>query len=153
MAEGYGAAVDVDAVGVNAEGADYGEGLGGEGFVALDEADFVEVQAGAVGDEGNGVDGADTHLLGQAADGGVGYQVAEGAQAEFLGATGIHEHGGGRAIGGLRGVVGGEDFFLDLRLAGFPRQRGGDGTGISSSEKRQVDCAATAFWWLAKAKA
>ena len=48
MAEGDGAAVDVDALGVEVQRADDGQGLGGEGLVEFDEADVVEGEAGAV---------------------------------------------------------------------------------------------------------
>ena len=47
MAESDGAAVDVDAGGIEVERADDGQGLRGKGFVQLDEVDVVEREAGA----------------------------------------------------------------------------------------------------------
>ena len=46
MAEGDRAAVDVELLLVDAELADAGEDLGGEGLVDLDQVDLVELEAG-----------------------------------------------------------------------------------------------------------
>ena len=77
VAEGDGSAVDVEAGGVEAEDLDDGEGLGGEGFVELDEVDLVEGEAGEFEHFGDGVDGADAHLLGVAAGVGEGDEAGQ----------------------------------------------------------------------------
>ena len=46
MADGDGAAVDVDLVGVPADALVDGAGLGGEGLVGFDEVEIVDVPAG-----------------------------------------------------------------------------------------------------------
>ena len=57
---------------------------------------------------GDGSDGADAHLFGQAAGDGVGDEAGQRAKAELARASGIHEDCGGCAVGGLRGVAGGD---------------------------------------------
>ena len=128
MAERDGAAVDVDARRIEAERADDGEGLRGKGLVELDEADVVEGEAGELEGFGDGGDGTDAHLFRQAAGDGVGDEAGEGVKAEFAGAAGIHENGGGGAVGGLRGVAGGDG---SLRVEGGLElgQRFGGGVG------------------------
>ena len=94
--------------GIEIESADDGEDLRGEGFVQFDEVDVVEREAGERERFGDGGDGADAHLFRQAAGDGVGDEASEGLKAELARAGGFHEDGGGGAVGGLRGVAGGD---------------------------------------------
>ena len=195
VAEGDGASVDVNTLRVEAEFADDGESLRGKGFVEFDEADVGQGEASAAEGFGDGSDGTDAHLLGQAAGDGVGYQAAEGSKAQFMGVVGCHKNSGGCAVGDLRGVAGGDGslgveggFELgqsfergigarashpsDEELSpGAPASHPSDEelspgapvfapgtevvtfTGMSSSSKRPAACAASAFSWLAWAKA
>ena len=68
---------------------DDGEGLGGEGFVELDEVDLVEREAGEFERFGDGVDGADAHLLGVAAGVGEGDEAGQRREAEGVGAGSV----------------------------------------------------------------
>src|SRR5262249_60768485 len=63
VAEGDGAAVRVELLGVDAQFADYGEGLGGEGLVEFDDVDVLDGLAGAFQHLGDRGDGANAHDL------------------------------------------------------------------------------------------
>ncbi len=180
MAEGDGPAVDIDAGGIEMERADDGQNLRGKGLVQFDEADVVERKAGMGESFGDGGDGADAHFFRQAAGDGIGGEAREGLKAEFACVCGFHEDGRCCAVGGLRGVaggnralrvegglelgecfgggvgarafVGGEDFSWTWGFPAFaPGTEVVTGTGTSSSLKRPAACAARAFWWLARA--
>jgi hypothetical protein len=108
MAEGDGSSVDVDAVGIEAQFADDGQRLRGKGLVEFDEADVRQGETSDAENLANGGNGAHAHLLRQAAGSGVGQEAAEGVNAQFMGTGGFHQNCGSGAVGGLRGVAGGD---------------------------------------------
>ena len=78
---------------------------------------------------GDGGDGADAHLFRQTAGDGVGDEAGEGTNAELARAAGFHEDGGGGAVGGLRGVAGGDGA---LRVEGGLELGEGLGGGVGA---------------------
>ena len=63
MPDGDGTTLGVDALLVDAEGADGVEGLRGEGFVDLEDVDVGDAEAGLLEHGGDGEGGADTHQV------------------------------------------------------------------------------------------
>src|SRR5579884_1241035 len=106
MAERDSAAVDIDAVEVEAREPDHGERLDGEGFVELNDIDLVQREAGQFERLGDGVDRANAHLFGLATRGGEAHEARQRADAEGAGARLAHDHRGGGAVGSLRRIAG-----------------------------------------------
>ena len=86
VAEGDRAAVDVEALLVDAELAGAGEDLGGEGLVELDQVDLVELEAGGGERARDRLDRADPHVGGVDAGDAEGDDPGERLGAELLGA-------------------------------------------------------------------
>src|SRR5206468_12861798 len=63
VAERDGAAVDVDAVAIDAELVEHRHRLDREGFVELEEVDVLQIPAGFFGDAAHGFDGCHEHEL------------------------------------------------------------------------------------------
>src|SRR5215212_7155959 len=120
VAQGDGAAVDVDAFGVEAQRLDDGERLCGEGFVQFDDINVFELEAGDLQDLRDGVDGADAHLLGRAAGRGVGDEARQRLQVQLPRALVRHDDGRGRAVRHLRRVARRN---RTLRVEGGPQLR------------------------------
>ncbi len=96
VAEGDGAAVDVDFFLDEAEFFADGQELGGEGFVGFDEVDVVEGEAGFGQRLAGGGDGTHAHDGGVYAAGAVADDFGEGFEAEGFGFVGAHDDEGGR---------------------------------------------------------
>src|SRR6266536_5139911 len=114
MADGDGAAVDVEALVGDAEPIPAIQYLDGEGFVEFPDVDVVHLEPVLLEQLRHGEYRPDAHLVGVAAgdrDAAIG---AERIEAAALGFLGLHQHGRGGAVGELRSVAGGDEFsFLD----------------------------------------
>ena len=84
MADGDGAAIDVEFGLVEAEFFDAGEDLGAEGFVDFDAGDLAKAHAGGFEHGADGWRGADAHDLGRHADCGGGEDAGLGGEAVGL---------------------------------------------------------------------
>src|SRR4029453_16653507 len=80
VAEGDGAAVDVDLVEVEAQLAEDGQGLGGEPLVELDQVNVVQAEPGQLQHLGDGHGGADAHDVGRDPADGVAHEPAQEGQ-------------------------------------------------------------------------
>ena len=108
VADGDRAAVDIEAFQRNAQLALAVQGLRGKGLVQLPEINVLHRQSVARQQLGHGKHRANAHLIGLATG---NRQAAEGAQrreAQLGGFLGFHQHAGGRTIGQLRGIAGGD---------------------------------------------
>src|SRR5205809_904576 len=107
MAEGDGAAVDIELRLVDAELLGNGEDLAGEGLVDLDQIDVVQGEAGALQRDLRGRNRADAHDVRIAAGDAPGDDAAEGllVSGVFGGSDG--DHGG--AVDDAAGVAGGDE--------------------------------------------
>ena len=128
MAEGDGAAIDVDLGGVPAQLLADRQGLGGEGLVGLDQVEVGQLPAGLVQAAAGGGDRADAHDRRVDAGVGIGGDPRQYRQAEGLGLVGAHQQHGGGAVVEAGGVAGGDAAVLlerRLELAqGFGRGAG-----------------------------
>ncbi|MNM68215.1 hypothetical protein D3C81_797670 [compost metagenome] len=120
MADGDRPAIDVQALGRNAQGVTAIQHLAGERFVQLPQADVVHGQAMTLEQFRNRVDRADAHLVGIAAGDGHAAIDPQRFQATFLGHFRAHQHRGRRTVGQLRGVAGGDETPLVAPLTARP---------------------------------
>ena len=128
MADGDGAAVDVDAVEGEAEFFGDAEGLDAEGFVEFEEVDVVDGPAGAGEDFLNAGDGSEHDPAGSDAAGGLRADGGERREVEFAGAFGGHEDDGGGCVVDAGRVAGGDGaIFLEGGLEGGERFERGVG--------------------------
>ena len=108
VADGDGAAVDVELVPRDAEVLGRRDDLGGERLVDLDEVDVVDGHAGAGEGLAAGLDRAEAHDLGVQAGDARGDDPGERREAELGGLGVAHDHHRGGAVVQRAGVAGGD---------------------------------------------
>ncbi len=170
VADGDGAAAGVDDVGVGEAagepGVDADEGLDGEGFVELDDADVGPGDAGAVEGLLGGLDGGVAEVLGVEGVGAAPGDAGEGVVADPVGGGGGAEEDGGGAVAegeALPAVMvpsGRNDGFSPARVSGVvsgrmpsSRVRSVPSTGTTRSSWNPDSQAVWARWWERAAKA
>ena len=118
VADGDGAAVDVDLAHVEAQLTGHGDGLGGEGLVGLDEVDIVDGHAGLGHGLTGGGHGADAHDLGIDAALAPADELGHGLEVILLHGLAGGENDGGSAVVDAGGVAGGDalDVLLGIGL-------------------------------------
>ena len=129
MAQGDGAAVDVDDLRVEACLLDDGQRLGGEGLVEFDQLDVAEFQTGLFQGLGDGHYRADAHVQGVDAGDGAGGQAGDGLELELSDHFFAGDEREGGPVGGLRRVAGGDDASLCKDGAQFGERFG---TGVAA---------------------
>ena len=107
VADGDGAAVDVDLAHVEVQLTGDGDGLRGEGFVGLDEVDVLDGHAGLGHGLTGGGNGADAHDLGIDAALAPADELRHGLEAILLDGLAGGENDGGSAVVDAGGVAGG----------------------------------------------
>src|SRR3989454_7049343 len=115
MAEGHGAAIDVDALRVESRDFDDGKSLRREGFIQFNHVNLLELQSRELKSFGNGEGRANAEFFGKDAGGGEGHEASQRPGAQGAGAFGAHDDGGGGAVAHLRRVARGD---LSLRVEG-----------------------------------
>ena len=125
VADGDGAAVDVDLAHVEVQLTGDSDGLRGEGFVGLDEVDIVDGQAGLGHGLTGGGHGADAHDLGVDAALAPADELGHGLEVVLLHGLAGGEDDGGSAVVDAGGVAGGDALdvlvgigLVDARWAG-----------------------------------
>ena len=106
MADGDGAAVDVEAVAGNAQLVAAINHLHGKGLVQLPQVDVVHGQAQARQHLGDGEHRANAHLVGLTTGHGKAQEAAQRCQAFLLRQRFAHHHAGAGAVGELARVAG-----------------------------------------------
>jgi len=99
MADGDGAAIDVEAFVRDAQLVATVDHLYRKGLVQLPDADIVHLQAVRLEQLGNGKHRPDTHFIGFAAGHRDATVDAQGLQAALLGKLALHEHTGRGTVG------------------------------------------------------
>ena len=108
VADGDGAAVDVELAQVEAQLTAHGHGLSGKGLVGLDEVDVVDGHAGLGHGVPGGGHGANAHDLGIDAALAPADQLSHGLQAVLLHGLAGGDDDGGSAVVQAGGVGGGD---------------------------------------------
>ena len=114
MAQGDGAAVDVDLAHIEAQLTGHGDGLGSESLVGLHQVHVLDLQAGLLHGLTGGGHGAHTHDLGVHAALAPADQLGHGLQAVLLHGLARGQDDGGSAVVDAGGVGGGDA--LDVLL-------------------------------------
>ncbi len=109
MPDGDRAAVDIEPIVGNAQLVAAVDDLHRERLVQLPQADVVDLHAGAREQLRHGEDRSDAHFVGLAAGDGEAAEYAQRLEAATGGELVAHDHAGGRAVGELAGVAGGDD--------------------------------------------
>jgi hypothetical protein len=128
MAQGDGAAVDVDPRRIEAQLAHAGDRLAGEGLVELDEVDLLDGQPGPLERLARGRHRAHAHDRWMHPGHGRADHAGQRSEAQGTCPLRGHQHQRSRAIVDARGVAG-RDRALFAEDAGQGRQRGTHGTG------------------------
>ena len=129
MAEGDGAAVHVDLIGIPAQFLTHRQRLHGEGFVGFDQVQLGQRPAGLFQAAAGGGDRADAHDRRVDAGVGVAGDLGQHRQAQGLGLAGAHQHHCGGAVVEGRGVAGGDAAVL---LEGCTQAAEGFGRGAGA---------------------
>ncbi len=138
VADGDGAAVDVDLGGVEAEFAGGGDPDGGECFVDFDEVEVGGVDTFLRAGFGDGTGGLGLEGGVRSGDDAVGTDFRDPGQAEFFGLGFAHHHDGGGAVGDRGGGAGGDGAVLAERGTQFAEGFGG-GVGADAFVLREDD--------------
>src|SRR5579884_2926758 len=140
VAQRDGAAVGIELTLVNAELADDGDALRGEGLVQLDHVNVRKLQAGAGQRLADGGDGADAHHLRADARDGRGEHARLGLDAPLLRLLRRDDDRGGGAVVERAAVAGGDGASLDERRLqlGERLHRGVAARALIDGEERAV---------------
>ena len=128
MADGDGAAVDVEPVVGDAEPVAAVDDLHRERLVQLPESDVIDLEARPLQEARDGEDGADAHFVRLAARHCEPTEDPQRPQAAARSQLRVHHHAGGSAVGELAGIAGRHDAARDGRLDLRDRLDGGVGT-------------------------
>ena len=112
MADGDGAAIDVDLGGIPAQLLVHGAGLGGESLIGLDQIQIGGFPAGLLQRQLGSGNGTGAHHLGIDAGLGPAGDAAQRGEAASGGILGAHQHQGGSAVIEARGIAGGDSAVL-----------------------------------------
>ena len=105
VADGDGAAVDIDLLHVEAQLAGHGDGLGGKGLVGLHQINVLDLKARLAHGLTAGGHGADTHDLGIHAAVAPAHQLGHGLEAVLLHGLLGGQNNGGRAVVDAAGLA------------------------------------------------
>ena len=128
VADGDGAAVDVEFFHRDAQLVAAVDDLGSEGFVQFPQVDVVHGQAVALEQLRNGIDRADAHFVRLATGDAEAAEDTDRLDVLLLGGGAVHDNTDGRAVRQLAGVAGGDEVLWAANrlqaLQGFQRGAG-----------------------------